>query len=324
MSSTLATAIIIVCWYGGNIGVLLLNKYLLSLFGFKYPVFLTLCHMLACSALSYVVAASGLVKVQAVKWTQQQFLKVSLLALIFCLTVVLGNVSLKFLPVSFTQAIGATTPAFTAVLALVVARQRETALVYLTLVPIVVGIIVASHAEPLFHLFGFLAAVAATGARALKSVLQGMLLSADDHARRIDSLSLLMYMAPVAVVALIPATLFFEPEAASVALKLGQNRAFWLLLILNSSMAYLANLFNFLVTKHTSPLTLQVLGQAKGVVASVISVLYFHNPVNTSTVLGYAITVSGVVAYSRAKNAAKKQQLLRPLDAERADSTMAV
>jgi drug/metabolite transporter (DMT)-like permease len=50
--------------------------------------------------------------------SRQQFWKISLLALIFCLTVVLGNVSLKFIPVSFNQAIGATTPAFTAALAL--------------------------------------------------------------------------------------------------------------------------------------------------------------------------------------------------------------
>ena len=180
--------------------------------------------MLACSALSYGVAASGLVQTQTVRWTRQQYAKLTLLALIFCLTVVLGNVSLKFLPVSFTQAIGATTPAATALLGFVIARQRETAAVYFSLVPIVVGIIVASHAESLFHLFGFAAAVSATGARVLKSVLQGLMLSAEDQAHRIDSLSLLKYMAPIAVVALIPTTLMFEPDAPSVAQKLGQDR----------------------------------------------------------------------------------------------------
>jgi len=33
--------------------------------------------------------------------------------------------------------------------------------------------------EPSFHLFGFIICVAATGARALKSVLQGILLSSE-------------------------------------------------------------------------------------------------------------------------------------------------
>lgn len=43
----------------------------------------------------------------------------------------------------------------------------------------------------------------------------------------------------------------------------------------------------------------QVLGNAKGVVAVVTSVLYFQNPVNAMSALGYTITVAGVVAYSQ-------------------------
>jgi len=38
------------------------------------------------------------------------------------------------------------------------------------------------------------------------------------------------------------------------------------------------NLTNFLVTRYTSALTLQVLGNGKGVIAVVVSILIFHNP----------------------------------------------
>jgi hypothetical protein len=44
---------------------------------------------------------------------------------------------------------------------------------------------------------------------------------------------------------------------------------------------------------------LQVLGNAKGVVAVVFSLLYFRNPVNFYSVFGYSITVTGVVMYSQ-------------------------
>jgi hypothetical protein len=54
-----------------------------------------------------------------------------------------------------------------------------------------------------------------------------------------------------------------------------------------------------------------VLGNAKGVVAVVVSLLYFRNPVNFYSVFGYAITVTGVVMYSQAKKAAKKAALLQ-------------
>ena len=44
-------------WYFSNIGVLLLNKYLLTFYGYKYPIFLTMLHMIACAAFSYVAIA---------------------------------------------------------------------------------------------------------------------------------------------------------------------------------------------------------------------------------------------------------------------------
>ena len=40
------------CRFASNIGILLLNKYVLGIFGFAYPIFLTECHMLACTFLS--------------------------------------------------------------------------------------------------------------------------------------------------------------------------------------------------------------------------------------------------------------------------------
>ncbi len=44
----------------------------------------------------------------------------------------------------------------------------------------------------------------------------------------------------------------------------------------------------------------QVLGNGKGVVAVIISVLWFQNPVSLYGLAGYGVTVSGVIAYSQA------------------------
>ena len=51
-------------------------------------------------------------------------------------------------------------------------------------------------------------------------------------------------------------------------------------------------------------LSLQVLGNGKGVVAVFISVLWFQNPVSLYGLAGYGVTVSGVVAYSQARASA--------------------
>jgi len=72
-------------------------------------------------------------------------------------------------------------------------------------------------------------------------------------------MNLLLYMAPIAVVVLLPATLYMEENVVGVTIALARQdfRIVWLLLF-NSALAYFVNLTNFLVTKHTSALTLQV------------------------------------------------------------------
>ncbi|CAL5356516.1 unnamed protein product [Camellia sinensis] len=295
-------ASLIILWYSANIGVLLLNKFLLSSYGFGFPIFLTMCHMSACAVLSYIsIVFLKIVPLQRIK-SRSQFLRIATLSIVFCGSVVGGNISLSYLPVSFNQAVGATTPFFTAVFAYLMTFKREAWVTYAALVPVVTGVVIASGGEPSFHLYGFIMCISATAARAFKSVLQGILLSSEGE--MLNSMNLLLYMSPIAVLVLLPATLLMEPDVLDVTLSLGmKHRLMWLLLSINSVAAYSANLSNFLVTKHTSALTLQrrVLGNAKGAVAVVISILLFQNPVTVVGIGGYTMTVMGVIAYGEAK-----------------------
>lgn len=300
----LFTGSLVLLWYSANIGVLLLNKFLLSNYGFRFPIFLTMCHMSACALLSYVsIAFLKVVPMQQIKsWAQ--LMRIATLSVVFCGSVVGGNISLRYLAVSFNQAVGATTPFFTAVFAYLATFKREAFITYASLVPVVAGVVIASGGEPSFHLFGFMMCISATAARALKSVLQSILLSSEGE--KLNSMNLLLYMSPIAVLILLPATLVMEPDVLDVIVLLGaKHKWMWLLLSLNSAAAYLANLSNFLVTKHTSALTLQVLGNAKGAVAVVISILLFRNPVTVVGIGGYAITVMGVIAYGETKRRLK-------------------
>ncbi|CAL8462871.1 g2405 [Coccomyxa elongata] len=304
-TSILMTMLVIAAWFASNIGILLLNKHMLGGYGFKYPVFLTFCHMLACVILSQATHASGIVKLQPLQ-SRRQFLKVSTLATTFLLSVVLGNVSLRYIPVSFSQAMGAMTPALTAFAAFLVLGTIEEPLTYAMLIPIMVGIVMAAGCESALNTFGFMACFGASVARALKAVLQGVLLA--DQSEKLDSMNLLRLMSPVAMVLLLPAIALLEPSAPSVALQLLLNEPNFLVLIVgNSSLAYIVNFTNFQITKYTSALTLQVLGCAKGVVATVVSVLLFRNQVTPLGILGYFLTVVGVFAYSWAKRRGAKQ-----------------
>ncbi|KAJ8570391.1 hypothetical protein K7X08_037363 [Anisodus acutangulus] len=263
-----------------------------------------MCHMSACAVLSYVsIVFLKIVPFQRIK-SRSQFFRIATLSIVFCGSVVGGNISLRYLPVSFNQAVGATTPFFTALFAYLITQKREAWVTYGCLVPVVAGVVIASGGEPSFHLYGFIMCIGATAARAFKSVLQGILLS--NEGEKLNSMNLLLYMSPIAVLVLLPATLVMEPNVIDATITLAVTHRYLVLLILiNSTMAYGANLLNFLVTKHTSALTLQVLGNAKGAVAVVISILLFRNPVTFIGIAGYAMTVMGVVAYGESKRRSK-------------------
>ena len=67
-------------------------------------------------------------------------------------------------------------------------------------------------------------------------------------------------MAPVAAIFLLPAALIMEKDVVGITIALArQDVEFLWYLMFNSSLAYFVNLTNFLVTKHTSALTLQVI-----------------------------------------------------------------
>ncbi|MFS8002801.1 hypothetical protein Hanom_Chr13g01206371 [Helianthus anomalus] len=114
----------------------------------------------------------------------------------------------------------------------------------LTLVPVITGVVIASGGEPGFHLFGFIMCIGATAARALKSVLQGILLSS--YGNTVDGRQC------------------GWPHHSSCSKDVN---VVWYLLF-NSTMAYC------------------VLGNAKGAVAVVVSLLIFKNPVSVTGMLG--------------------------------------
>jgi hypothetical protein len=58
--------------------------------------------MLACAIWGYLVSFLNITPRQYIQ-SRRQLLKVTVLALVFSVTIVLGNVSLRFIPVSFNQ-----------------------------------------------------------------------------------------------------------------------------------------------------------------------------------------------------------------------------
>jgi len=74
-----------------------------------------------------------------------------------------------------------------------------------------------------------------------------------------------------------------------------------LVLFLSGVIAFLLNVFTFLVIKSTSPLTYTVSGNFKVVLSITISVAVFQNEITIFNALGCAVAVVGVMWYNHIK-----------------------
>jgi drug/metabolite transporter (DMT)-like permease len=290
----------VVGWFVFNISIANVNKWIFTNYDFRYPVFLTLIHMVCSMILSAISIRGGWYPLKEIptwsKWCQ----KILPLAVIFCASIVAGNIGLKYIFVSYAQIITATTPLFTVIVTRIMCPNSTMKWeIYLSMLPIAGGVGLASWQEADFNLFGCLAIIVATALRAVKSVWQGILMS--DEEDRLDALSLLYYMSPPCFGFLFVLCVVSEPELmlnSQALLDVFSNSGLLFWLWISGVVAFVLNIMNLLVTKYTSAVTLQVLGNVKVVLSIIVSVIIFQNKVSFLSWIGCAVTLVGVNWYS--------------------------
>mmetsp|Transcript_116739 Transcript_116739/g.355171 ORF Transcript_116739/g.355171 Transcript_116739/m.355171 type:complete len:340 (-) Transcript_116739:95-1114(-) len=268
---------------------------------YKFPLTITFIHMV----FSWVMCFLHMHYVRGAKADlsfDQQLRKVAPLAACFALSVASGNLSLKYLYPSFNQMLGSMAPLITVVIAMVMQGKRFNAWTWISMPVICGGLVVCTVREVNFNIFGAFFATGAMVLRAMKSIMQGRLLGPSE---KLDSVTLLYYMAPWSAALLLVFGLVAE-GTEPLTLLLGGLRgrgtsgtAYVLLLLLVSGLnACLLNVANFLVTAHTSAVTLQVLGNVKNCLAIVVSVTIFRNQLTPEQVLGVLTCLFGVWLYN--------------------------
>lgn len=271
-----------------------MNKWIFSRYTFRYPAILTLLHMISCYALSRItLSRRENYRLRAL--SPHTSLAVLQLSLVFVASVAAGNAALKYIHISFAQAFGATAPLWTVVLSVMITRKSYTPGVYASLGVIFVGMVLTTTGEVNFDSFGFVLVLIATVTRALKSVMQGLLLSSPEE--RLDAIELLYHMSKRSVVWLGLWAVICEREAFfdRTVMDLGM----WACILLTALVAFFLNVVNFHLTKVTSPVTLQVIGNLKNVLVILVSLAIFGNQVSLQAGMGCSICICGVVLYNR-------------------------
>lgn len=290
----------IICWFLANGTTVLFNKYIFKTMLFTNPLTLTLIHMTTQSILSHLTI-DYLRLVDKVRVDPHDYkTKLLVIAAVFCSNICLGNISLRFVPVSFMQTIKSLTPVCTAFLQYIVFRSKLRPPALLALIPITAGVALASCTELEFHLGGFVAALTACFLTGLKFVLSSQMLAGR---YKLDSINLLYYMAPPSVAILLPACFLFERSGVtSWVYDAARTRTDFLLLLLSGIISYILNVTLFIVLKATSSVTVTVAGNVKTVIVIGVSILMFKNPVTALNMFGCVIAISGCCWYGLIKD----------------------
>lgn len=307
-STTVTATVAILSWYATNIFTVVLNKYLFQMIHFTFPLTLTAIHMLVSTIGSFAaIKVFRLVPFQSVP---RDKLVTSILPLgaVFCVNIILGNISLRWIPVSFMQTVKSLVPAFTVFLQTALLEQYSSKMTYLSLIPVVGGVALASFTEVNFEFVGFMAALIASFTTSIQSVVSSRLLTG---ALKLDSINLLYYMAPISFLLICPAAIINEMELlrAYDFEKYGTNFVLINLLV-SGIVAYLLNICVFFAIKSTSPLTFTVFGNLKVVAVICISVLIFENEITWWNGLGCFIAVVGILWYNAVEYQIKEAKKL--------------
>ncbi|KAL1116850.1 hypothetical protein AAG570_005319 [Ranatra chinensis] len=212
---------------------------------------------------------------------------------------VFTHVSIWKVPVSYVHTVKATMPLFTVVLSRFILGEKQTFKVYMSLVPIILGVGIATMTELSFDLTGLLSALAATMQHSLQNIFSKKVL----HDTGVHHLRLLLVLGRLALLLFLPVWLFFDftalmKEPIHI---LGPKYEVLGLLVLDGLLSWLQNILAFSIISLVSSLTYAVASASKRVFVIAASLLVLGNPVTATNLFGMALAILGVLAYNKVR-----------------------
>ncbi|KAI1007973.1 hypothetical protein K3495_g258 [Podosphaera aphanis] len=214
------------------------------------------------------------------------------IGLFYSASLVCSNQAYLYLSVAFIQMLKASAPAAVLMVSWLFQVSSPKLRVFLNVMFIVFGVVLASYGEVKFVWLGFFYQASAIFSEATRLVMIQILLSCDGQ--NMDPLVSLYYYAPVC-------TVLNLLVATATELSVFQMTDIWRVgistLLLNAAVAFLLNVASVFLIGKTSGLVMTLCGVVKNILIVTFSVLLWGTFINGLQILGYTIALGGLICY---------------------------
>ena len=218
-------------------------------------------------------------------------------SLLFTLNIAMSNVSLAVVSVQFHQSMRSTGPVYTMLIYQIFFRQTFPMATYLSIIPVVFGIGLATAGDRAYTMSGFWLSVLGMILASAKTIWTNRLMTGI-----YSPMELLLFMSGLAALqCVVFAFMTSEIERFRLELAAGNHVSPFSIaaLLVNASFAFLLNVISFQTNKVMGALTMTVCANVKQALTIILGILLFDIPFGTLNAVGMMITIGGAAWYSK-------------------------
>jgi len=289
------SVVLLLLFWGGNVGLNVYNKWLFAKGGFRVPLFVTISHQIFGFVGSALMMLTPLYKRKPIE-SRDIALKLLLISVFFSINTGLNNSSLLYLTLSANQIIRALLPAVCAVFATFIEGKKYTGAQWATMFVLVVGVVLALLDNPTFDELGTILCLASVVGAAVHVSVVGYFMS---NKVKMEAFDVLLYTTlPIALILAPPFAASNEPEKLDAFVEQeGWNRAVFLV-ALGGVIAFLYNLIHYLFIHYTSSVYTTVAGNMKVALVVAFSFVFLDDDATPTNIVGLAIACLAFFANS--------------------------